>query len=419
MKSRIWLGLVALGLTLAWSAALAGPKFTGMKVYINQNNYAKAAALGQAAIDEDPDSPDIYNKYGIALAEIDSLEHAGEVFGKGLALAQQQKNDELVKDILQNRTHYYAKCGNRSYQLLTDAQTLRDSLPANADSKNPAVKAVQDQVAGMLKESIVQGNKALALNPTDEKMWTQMGVAYSYLGQDDEAMKAYNQALKINPNYQTALSNVHSAKIRAAERAKTAKEWDKAAVIYTALVDGGDTASLLDLGDIYYSKAKGAAEKDTAAKYSNMRMAAGYFGKYSGMHPEDTVAVFNYFVALQNAHDTTAALAIAKKMVARGPYRKDLHGYLLSALAMGHNNPAKIAEQWALQGFEKGKLLAAPPPAPAATDAGKLKAKMGVPDRVYTFVESGQNCAVWFYEKVGAVFAFLADKQIGKSSWMN
>ena len=417
MKSRVWLGLVALGGALAWSTALAGPKFTGMKVYINQNNYVKAAGLGRAAIEEDPETPDIYNKYGIALAEIDSLEHAGEVFSKGLALAQEQKNDELVKDIRQNRTHYYAQRVNKGYVLLSDATTLRDSLPPKADARNPAVKAVQDQIDEKLTKAVSEYHKALALVPEDEKSWAQMGVAYSYLGQDDEAMKAYEQALKINPNYEAATRNIRSAKIRAAEKAKNAKEWDKAAAIYIALVNGGDTASLLDLGDVYYSRARGAADKDTATKNSNMRMAASYFGKFSGMYPGDTVAVFNYFVALQNAHDTTGALTIAKRMVARGPYRKDLHQYLLSALAPGHNNSAKIAEQWALQAMDRGKV--ATPVGGAGTDAGKLKVRLGAPDRVYTFVESGQTCAVWFYEKIGEIYAFVADKQIGKSSWMN
>lgn len=419
MRSRIRLGLVVLGLALLQGTALAGPMYTGMKVYIGQKNWEKAAMRGPQAIAEDPENADAYNKFGIALGELDSLEHAGEVFAKGLQLAEAQKENEVAKDIKQNRQHYYAAHANSGYQILSDATNLLDSLGSKADDKNPAVKAVKKQATDSFSRSVAEFKKALALKPDDEKSWASMGVAYSNLDCDDDALAAYQQALKINPDYATAKANIRSSKIRAAERAKAGKNWDKATAIYTELVDAGDTASLLDLGDVSFTRAREAASADTATKFGNMRRAAGYFGRYADMHPEDTTATFNYLVALENARDTTISITIARKILGRDPYRKDYHQNLLAALVPAHDQLAKIAEQWAMQGLDpaKGKLMPAPPKAPAATDAGKLLARQGAPTRVYSFTESGGNCSVWFYAKTGDTYAFVGDKQVGRSGW--
>ncbi len=419
MRSRIWLGLVVCGLALLQGVALAGPMYTGMKVYIGQKNWEKAAMRGPQAIAEDPENSDVYNKFGIALAELDSLEHAGEVFAKGLQLAEAQKEDEIAKDIKQNRQHYYAAHANSGYQILSDATNLLDSLGTKADDKNPAVKAVKKQAMDGFNRAVGEYKKALALKPDDEKTWAQLGVAYSNLERDEDAMAAYQQALKINGDYKTARDNIRSSKIRAAERAKFNKDWAKATVIYTELVDAGDTTSLLDLGDVSFTRAKEAAPADTATRLGNMRKAAGYFGRYADMHPEDTTATFNYFVALQNARDTTASVTIAKKILGRDPYRKDYHQNLLAALVNGHNQGAKIAEQWSMQALDpaKGKLLPAAPKVPAATEAGKLLARLGQPTRVYSFTESGGACSVWFYAKTGETYAFVGEKVVGKSGW--
>ena len=70
--------------------AQAGPYYTGLKVYVGQKNWEKAVSVGPQAIVSDSDNPDAYNKFGIALAELDSLEHAGMMFQQGIELAHKK-----------------------------------------------------------------------------------------------------------------------------------------------------------------------------------------------------------------------------------------------------------------------------------------------------------------------------------------
>src|SRR5437660_337051 len=99
MKFMLRLGPALMVLALAaflTGVAQAGPSYTGMKVYIGQKNCEKAAMVGPKALEEDADKPDAYNKYAIALSELDSLEHAGILFQQGIALAD-KKGDAKIK----------------------------------------------------------------------------------------------------------------------------------------------------------------------------------------------------------------------------------------------------------------------------------------------------------------------------------
>ncbi|MGB8657306.1 MAG: tetratricopeptide repeat protein [Candidatus Zixiibacteriota bacterium] len=45
--------------------------------------------------------------------------------------------------------------------------------------------------------------RVIKLNPNDDKAWYNKGVALVNLGRYEEEIKCYDQALKINPNYDT------------------------------------------------------------------------------------------------------------------------------------------------------------------------------------------------------------------------
>src|SRR5207248_1336581 len=100
----------------------------------------KAVSIGPQAIEQDSDKPDVFGKFGIALAEMDSLEHAGLVFQQGIALAKKQNDAKTAGEIESNQQHYYALRYNKASVMLGDGNAVMDSLGARADTNNADVK---------------------------------------------------------------------------------------------------------------------------------------------------------------------------------------------------------------------------------------------------------------------------------------
>ena len=66
--------------------------------------------------------------------------------------------------------------------------------------------AFQDQ--GKLEEAIKSYNKALSLKPDFAEAYNNMGIALRDQGKLDEAIEAYNKALSIKPDYAEAYNNM-------------------------------------------------------------------------------------------------------------------------------------------------------------------------------------------------------------------
>ena len=417
--SRLGLVLLALAILCMFAgSALAGPFYTGLKVYISQKNWEKAVRVGPQAIEQDSDNPDAYGKFAIALAEVDSLEHAGRMFQQGIDLAKKGNDEKLAKDIENNREHYRVTHYNSGTVTLQDGLAVLDSLGSHADTTKAGVKAAVEEANSKFRKAIPEFQKAIYLKPNDEKAYTQMAVANSSMNMYPEAMQCLKKALEINPDYDAAKQNMRSVSIKSAEQYKTQGRWMDAAKVFEDLVAQGDTASLQDLGDIYYNMAKNAPAADTAAKFGNLRKSADYYGKYYLAHP-DTLVEYNYAVALLNAHDYATAGLVVKRMLVHSPLSADNHSLLQNVYAgAGTNRPGAIGEQMALDGFSKGKPLDPAALKPAATsDAGKVMAKAGRPERVYTWMQDKYPATVWFYLSKNELYSFIADQQVGKSSW--
>lgn len=65
--------------------------------------------------------------------------------------------------------------------------------------------------AGKYEEAIQAYDEALKINPQNANVWNNKGTALRNLGKDDEAIKAYGEALKIDPQFAIAWDNKGNA----------------------------------------------------------------------------------------------------------------------------------------------------------------------------------------------------------------
>jgi tetratricopeptide (TPR) repeat protein len=61
---------------------------------------------------------------------------------------------------------------------------------------------------GWHSESLVEYNKAIALNPSSSVAWTNLGTLYNVMGKENKAIKAFKKALAANPNAALAYYNL-------------------------------------------------------------------------------------------------------------------------------------------------------------------------------------------------------------------
>lgn len=96
---------------------------------------------------------------------------------------------------------------------LTEAVTACDlAIKTNKNWRNftPAIawynKGLVQRKIGQVEEAITSFDQALALNPKDTNIWLEHGKALSAVGQFSQAAISYDFAVKLSPNYSLALA---------------------------------------------------------------------------------------------------------------------------------------------------------------------------------------------------------------------
>lgn len=89
--------------------------------------------------------------------------------------------------------------GNWAYEVIASPQTK----PAESHYR----RGTQLVRNGQLKEALAELKRAANLNPRDPRIYNMIGVAFTQLGQTEEADKAYAQALAVDPNFVPARKN--------------------------------------------------------------------------------------------------------------------------------------------------------------------------------------------------------------------
>jgi Flp pilus assembly protein TadD len=416
MKSYLRGLLVVAGVAGCVSLAAAGPFFTSLKLYWGQHNWARAAKVGSQAIAEEPNNPEAFYKFGSALAEVDSLERAGFVFQRAVELAKAANDADAVKEAERSRDYYYIQHWNQGIAARSDGSGLLDSLGSKIDTTKADVREVVKRANSQYAKSAEEFTKAALLKPNDPKPWNAKGSAYTLMGRTTEALAAYRKALEIDSTDVPARKNIRAAYAETARSLQSAGKWSEAAALFDTLVVQGDTAVLIDLAVGYYEA--GAAAKDTAKKVPAFRKSAQYYERYMAAYPADTTVVHDYALVLVRARHYAQAEQVIKKLINQNPMNPEYHLFLGDVFA-GRNPSAAMAERVTYTALNsKGQPQDPAKLKPlASTDAGKVMAKQGRPEKVLAYQDSGFTMSVWFYMARKDIYVFVADKQIGKSGW--
>ena len=99
----------------------------------------------------------------------------------------------------------------RTRLLLVTALVALMSAPALADRRSDAKAQVDFGIRvaqkNLWKEAVFRFEKAIEIDKTYGGAWNNLGIAYEQLGRFDEARKAYEKALELEPNNQFVRNN--------------------------------------------------------------------------------------------------------------------------------------------------------------------------------------------------------------------
>lgn len=90
---------------------------------------------------------------------------------------------------------------------------------------------VKAEKSGNFKEALKMYDKALSINPDYSKAWSNKGVIYAKLNEYDKAVAAFKKSLEINPNNATAYVNLGGVLIETGKFDDALNCYDKALVL--------------------------------------------------------------------------------------------------------------------------------------------------------------------------------------------
>ncbi len=85
-----------------------------------------------------------------------------------------------------------------------DSGLSLDLYVKSMDDFNKAFLTMQNRE---YERAIVEFNNVIKINKTNAQTYGNLGLCYAFLGQQEEAIAAFDQALIIDPNYEQAITN--------------------------------------------------------------------------------------------------------------------------------------------------------------------------------------------------------------------
>lgn len=201
-------------------------------------------------------------------------------------------------------------------------QPLKTVPTPSSEILSPSFMALPPEARGDLL--MARGNYEAAVNTylqaklTNAVIWNKIGVAYHHLFAFDEALKAYQTALRFDPHFSSALNNI-AAIYHGRHDYKQAEHYYKRALKYSP----GMAVTYCNLGTSYFAEAKykqGVKAYQTAYKIDPHVFTPDHSAMVEEGSPRRQLLVIHYYLAqtYANAGNKDQALAFLRKALDEG-----------------------------------------------------------------------------------------------------
>ena len=204
---------------------------------------------------------------------------------------------------------------------------------------------------GQCKEAIKDYNNAIKLNPDAAATWINRGNAKTRLDHHEDAIKDYNQAIELNPNYPYAWSNRGVAKHYLSQHEEAIKDYNKAIELNPNDPDAWNNRGNAKRGLGQYEKAIKDYNKAIELNPSdpNAWNSRGVVKAERGQHRE-AIKDFDQAIEL-NPKDPSAWYNQGLAKAKRGQHREAIKDFD-QAIELNPKDPSA----WYNQGLAKAKL---------------------------------------------------------------
>jgi len=370
--------------------------------------YGKAISQLSEGLKEDPSDLEAWDYLGVAYAELDSAEQAGNAFEQGITAsrAKGEERKKLLQRMIDNREHYWVIYFNKA---IKSYQAAVDAAPSGGQPDSAQVLKAADAM-----------RRAVAVNPENPRSYCNLAAFLANARHVDEAMQAVEDGLKVAPNDSCLTQRKSQMAVLGGQKAAERGDFEAAAAPFKKVLEGdpNNANAALNLGDLYFrqgSSLDDQAEKATdpeqkkqlakQAKEAFERSADDGFGRYHKIKPDDRDGLYNYAVALSRAEDYKELVTVAHEGVMLEPDSAKYHTFLSTAYkglgiddaASGHALLARVLREGNKEADPAAFAKSSAGKWGAASDAAKKLAELGPPEEVRTQTMGDIPLETWFW----------------------
>lgn len=413
-----------------------------------QREIGKAVVQLSQCSSEDPNDLEALGYLGMAFAEVDSCDAAGQAFEKALA-GMKAKGDKKYDWVATNRQSYWVGKFNAGIDKIRTAQAIYPDL-----GKAPATdqdKQLHEQAMQNLTQAEVTLGKAAQLKPNDAMTLSNLSVAYAMAGDVAKAKAIVDEGLKALPGDTLLVQRQQQYARDMAGKQLSGGNYDEAIATFSKATQANakDADAWSSLGDAYFQKAQ-KTDKDDAAKKGDYKSAGDAYSKGSAAKGGDPDMSFNAAVAYSNAGAPVLAVPMwkatidkrpddkeamsglgsnladlgkydegaswIKKALALQPDDKNFHRQLGGIYARANNQQESTKELMLFLAMDKGSEVTKVT-APGGSAEAQTMTSEGAPEKIYQWDADGQKYETLAYFKKGRAYTFKGGTLVMKSDW--
>jgi len=283
---------------------------------------------------------------------------AATPFGEG----KQRRISKMRKEAPRSLSLGESPCRRRRLFKLASLACLILAASSEGASPQAAPTMVTDTVealrAGDYSKALSLARELVRARPDDPRAWTLEGMAFSRLGQTEESLKAFDQALKINPEFvpaikaaaQTAYKNGRPEASTLLEKLirLNPQEPTAHAMLGTLAYNRKDCESAV----AHFNQSRQIIDNDTSAlsefgfclaKIHQTQNAIAAFTRLCQLRPEDSQARYNLGALQYRAHLNEQAIDTLQPLVKAPQPSVDALNLIAAAYEANRQTPLAVA----------------------------------------------------------------------------